>query len=103
MHQKTQTGMNPFGEPMYETKRIPVADVLVAPVSTEERVNALNLTGKRAIYQLAIPKGDRHEWEDQTVEFFDKQWRVIGEVLEGIEELIPLRWNKKVMVERLNE
>ncbi len=32
--------------------------------------------------------------------FFDKKWRTVGLALEGIEELIPLEWNKKVMGER---
>lgn len=103
LHRKKQTGTDPFGEPLYDIERLPVSNVLIAPVSTEDRINSLNLTGKKAVYQLAIPKGDQHEWEDQTVEFFGKKWQVFGEVLEGIEDLIPLRWNKKVMVERLNE
>ena len=29
-----------------------------------------------------------------------KEWRVFGMELEGIEQLIPLDWNKKVYVER---
>lgn len=100
--QKTEDGIDPFGAPIYKEKEATVKNVLVAPVSTEERLNALNLTGKRAIYQLAIPKGDTHDWEDQRVRFFGKEWRTFGEAEEGIEHLIPLDWNKKVMVERIN-
>jgi len=49
---------------------------------------------------LAIPKGDTNDWENQEVRFFGERWRVIGMPLQGIDELIPLDWNKKVMVER---
>ncbi|WP_338808322.1 hypothetical protein DBT37_0006140 [Aerococcus mictus] len=39
------------------------------------------------------------QWQNQKVKFFGKTWRVIGMPLEGIESMIPLDWNKKVMVE----
>ncbi|HHJ8372345.1 hypothetical protein [Streptococcus pyogenes] len=52
------------------------------------------------VYTLAIPKGDNHDWGDKEVRFFGEKWRTVGLALEGIEELIPLEWNKKVMVER---
>ena len=60
----------------------------------------MNLHGKRAVYTLAIPKGDSNTWEDTTVEFWGSKWKTIGIPLEGIEENIPLNWNKKVLVER---
>ena len=41
-----------------------------------------------------------HDWTDTKVEFFGKTWKTVGEPVEGIEENIPLRWNKKVVVER---
>ena len=97
---KTQTGTDPFGKPIYQDSEIPVENVLVSPTSSDDIVNQLNLTGKKAVYTLAIPKGDTNTWEDQEVRFFGKRWRVSGIPLEGIEELIPLDWNKKVMVER---
>ena len=58
-----------------------------------------NLTGKKAVYTLAIPKGDQNSWEDNNV-VFRKKWHVLGFAIEGIDENIPLDWNKKVMVER---
>lgn len=73
--------------------------MLVAPVSSDEVLSTVNLTGKTAVYQLAIPKGDTHEWENRRVSFFGADWRVIGKPVEGIEENVPLRWNKKVKVE----
>lgn len=57
-------------------------------------------TEEIVVNTLAIPKGNAHEWENREVRFFNKRWRVFGMPLEGIEDLIPLEWNKKVMVER---
>ena len=95
----SETGKDPFGNPIYEDKEIEVNNVLVSPTSSDDIVNQLTLTGKKAIYTLAIPKEDTHDWEDKKVRFFGKTWRTFGEPLEGIEELIPLDWNKKVTVE----
>lgn len=97
---KQEIGKDPLGAPIYEDVEIEVDNVLVSPTSSEDIVNQLTLTGKKAVYTLAIPKGDNHVWEDQEVRFFGKRWRVFGAEQQGIEDLIPLDWNKKVMVER---
>ncbi|NLZ56294.1 MAG: hypothetical protein GX900_06505 [Clostridiaceae bacterium] len=97
---KQQTGTDPFGAPIYTDVEVPVDNVLVAPTASDDVVNQLNLTGRKAVYTLAIPKGDTNVWENQEVRFFGQRWRVFGIPLEGIEEMIPLDWNKKVMVER---
>ncbi|MDT2641211.1 hypothetical protein P7D52_00090 [Enterococcus dongliensis] len=97
---KQEVGKDPFGKPLYEDVSIPVENVLVAPTSSDDIVNQMNLTGKKAVYTLAIPKGDTHNWEDKEVIFFSQRWRTFGFPTEGIEDLIPLDWNKKVMVER---
>ena len=97
---KIETSKDPLGTPIYEDAEIEVGNVLVSPTSTDDIVNQLTLTGKKAVYTLAIPKGDTNIWEDQEVRFFNKRWKVFGAELQGIEELIPLDWNKKVMVER---
>lgn len=91
---------DPFGRPAKEEVREVVPNVLISPMSSEDVVNEQNLSGKHAIYQLAIPKGDSHDWENAIVEFFGHQWRVIGLPEEGIETLVPLEWNRKVKVER---
>lgn len=95
-----KTGSDPFGNPIYEETDIDVENVLVSPTSTDDIVNQLTLTGKKAVYTLGIPKGDTHDWEDKEVKFFGKRWRTFGFPIEGIEDLIPLDWHKKVMVER---
>lgn len=97
---KKEVGRDPFNRPIYEDVEIEVDNVLVSPVSTDDIVNTLELTGKKAVYTLAIPKGDTNDWEDAEVIFFGQRWRTFGMVTEGIEHLIPLDWNKKVMVER---
>lgn len=97
---KVKVGVDPFGTSIYEDKPFDIDNVLISPVSSDDVVNQQNLTGKKAVYTLAIPKEDTHEWEDKEVLFFGKRWRTFGMPLEGIEELIPLDWNKKVMVER---
>jgi hypothetical protein len=97
---KKEVGRDPFNAPKYEDVEVKVENVLVSPTSTDDIVNQLNITGKKAVYTLAIPKGDTHVWENQEVRFFGKRWRVFGMELQGIEDLIPLDWNKKVMVER---
>lgn len=97
---KVQIGVDPFGKPIYEDKDIEVENVIVAPVSSDDVVNQQSLTGKVAVYSLGIPKGDTRDWEDKEVKFFGQRWRTFGIPLEGMEHLIPLEWNKKVMVER---
>lgn len=97
---KQETGKDPFGEPIYEDVEIEVDNVLISPTTSDDIVNQMTLTGKKAVYTLAIPKGDTNNWEDQEVRFFGEKWRVFGVPLQGIDHLIPLSWNKKVTVER---
>ena len=97
--EKTKTGEDALGAPIYTEAETEVGNVLVSPTSTDDAATAQNLTGKKAAYTLAIPKGDTHEWEDRDVIFFGRRWHTIGITLQGIEDLVPLSWHKKVMVE----
>lgn len=97
---QTQTGVDGFGRPTYEDSWELVDNVLVGEPSAEDVTNELNLSGKRIAYTIAIPKGDAHDWENTEVEFFGRKFRTIGFPIEGIEDNIPLSWNKKVKVER---
>ena len=94
----TPTGVDDFGSTLVEEKEIIVKNVLVAPASTDDITNSVNLTGKKAVYTLGIPKGDTNVWENKEVIFFNKRWKTIGIPQQGIESLIPLNWHKKVMV-----
>lgn len=88
---------------IYIDRQISVHDVLVAPSSGPEIIDAINLYGKKAVYTLGIPKGDTNVWEDREVILpppFAGKYRTIGFSTAGIDTMIPLRWNRKVMVER---
>lgn len=99
---KDSSGRDAFNRPILTETRETVENVLVAPLSQTDVaiISELSLNGKKARYQLAIPKGDSHSWEDAEVEFFGERWKTVGFTTMGIEDLIPLDWNKKVVVER---
>lgn len=97
---RKEIGKDEFYKPIYEYIDEVVENVLVAPTNSDDIITSTDLTGKKAVYTLAIPKGDTHDWIDCIVRFYDQEWHTIGYPLEGIEENIPLDWNKKVMVER---
>lgn len=97
---KTQTGIDDFNRPIYETSQEVVENVLVGEPSAEDVVNEINLSGKRIAYVLAIPKGDTHTWENTEVEFWGMTFKTVGIPTQGIDDNIPLQWNKKVKVER---
>lgn len=92
--------MDPFGNEIYDEKKIKVDNVLVIPTSSDDMVSQLSINGKKAIYSLAIPKGDTNNWEDREVIFFGQRWKTFNFVTQGIEDMIPLEWNKKVLVEK---
>lgn len=100
LHVHKQTAVDGFNHPVYEDATETVHNVLVAPSSEQDVVDTLNLTGRKAVYTLGIPKGDQHEWENTIVEFFGSKWQTIGMPIKGIDEMIPLAWNTKVRVER---
>lgn len=97
---KTQTGVDGFGNPVYTWESKTVDNVLVGQPTAEERTNELNLTGRMIAYTLGIPKGNEDEWENQIVEFFGHRFRTFGIPEQGIEANIPLSWHKKVKCER---
>lgn len=100
---RTQTGTDPFGQPTFTDTTKDVSDVLVGEPSTDDVTNAITMYGKKIAYTLAIPKGDENTWEDTFVTLpapFGGVYRTIGSPTMGIEENIPLRWNKKVHLER---
>ena len=100
LYTRTKVGENALREPLYEETEEVVPNVLIGEPSTEEIVTELQLNGHHLAYTLAIPKGDTHDWTDAKVEFFGQAFRTCGGVVQGIESMIPLRWNKKVQVVR---
>lgn len=99
----TETGKNAVGETEVISEFVDVPDVLVGQPTEREILDSTNLEGRKATYILGIPKGDAHEWTNKKVRFFGAEFRTIGAPIEGIDDLMPLRWNKKVRVENVNE
>jgi hypothetical protein len=97
---KQVVSKDPFGNSVKRDVEITINNVIVAPATTEDITNQMSLTGKKISYTIGIPKGDTNDWEEKEVRFFGKRWKTVGIPLEGIESMIPLEWNKKVMVER---
>lgn len=100
LYERTQSGTDMFGGPTYTETPVEIADVLVTPAAMEDVVSSLQLYGRRMAYELCIPKGDAHAWEGCRVDFFGQSFRVYTPAEEYIEEMVPLRWNRKVRVER---
>lgn len=100
LYERQKIGTDAFNMPLYAETPITVNNVLVYPADPADVTGDLQLYGKRAEYELCIPKGDTNRWEDCTVEFFGKRWKVFGGVAEYIGENLPLGWNRKVKVER---
>lgn len=100
LYEKTPAGTDALNAPVYEETPVVVQNMLVTPVSSEDAAEALRLYGKRAEYELCIPKGDTHSWEDSRVEFFGQSFLTIGFAQEYIEANLPLVWNRKVKAVR---
>jgi hypothetical protein len=98
LHKKTLIGADDFGQPTYSTSTEAVNNVLISPVSSDDAITELSLSGKRVVYELCIPKDDTNTWEDTTVEFFGQTFKTVGFATECIDP--PLDWNKKIKVER---
>lgn len=101
LYQKTATGTDSFNAPVYSETMVEVANVLVAPESSSEVPDRTDLASKKLRYTLGIPKGDNHTWEGSRVEFFGESFTVITKPVQGIDEIIPLHWNRKVTVEKI--
>lgn len=104
LYDRSRIGTDELNQPIYTETPVVVDNVLVAPLNDTEVLETYNLTGRRAEYQLGIPKGDTHEWTaGKKVRFFGEDWRIIGMPTLGIEVMIPLSWNAKVKVERYEQ
>lgn len=98
LYVEKEVGFDDFNHPIVQKQEVVVENVLVSPVSSDDASSSLDLYGRKAVYELGIPKNDDHSWENAEVFFFGRKWRTIGIPIEGIPELIPLEWNKKVKV-----
>lgn len=81
-----------------------VENVLIGEPTTSESESAAVPTGTIQEYTLAIPKGNTDDWTNRIVRvpfYPNVSFRTVGYPLEGIEENIPLDWNKKVKIRRI--
>lgn len=100
LYERKQTGLDGFNVPIYTETPVEVENVLVCPVSASDVTDTSGMEGSHAVYELCLPKGDAHSWENCRVDFWGRSWRVFGPPQEYIEALVPLDWNRKVKVER---
>lgn len=100
--EKTQTGVDPMGAPIYEETEAVVDNVLVGSPAADPVTEMNDLDGKRCAYVLGIPKGDAHDWRDTVVYIRGERYRTYGPPLVQTEANIPTRipWHVQVKVER---
>lgn len=103
LHERTQSGTDAFNHPTYTETPVSVKNVLVSPETEEGReyLDSTDLVSRGADYVLGIPKTDTHSWEGCRVDFFGESWKVIGKPTKGIDHLIPMQWNMKVRVQKI--
>lgn len=103
---KGETVLDEFNREIENGEWVDVENVLVGEPSSEDVINDLNLNGKHLSYVLGIPKGDTHDWVDTLVKLpdpFNATFKTYGYPTAGINDMIPLSWNKKVKVERYEQ
>ena len=106
LHEPSEGAVDEFNHPVIVYSDSTVENVLVGEPSTQDITDTYNLYGKRVAYMLAVPKGDTHKWVNAKVTLpapFEGTYRTIGYPTAGIESNIPLKWNKKVKIERVGE
>lgn len=98
--EETEIGRDAFNAPIIETAEIPVENVLVYPSESGDVISDRQLEGRHVVYDLCIPKGDTHDWENKVVRIRGVDYKTFGMVKEYIPENVPLAWNKQVRCER---
>lgn len=103
LYEKTQTGIDPMGAPIYTTEPVIVKNVLIGEPQADDIATAPDLREKKIQYMIGIPKGDLHDWTDSVVEWTDvyglHKCRTFGPMITGVEANIPTPWHKKIRAE----
>lgn len=99
LYSKTQTGSDPFGQPVYEETPVEVSNVLIAPISADAAPEQDGLQNALEAYEIHIPKGDTNIWEDSRISFWGKVFRSVGAVKRYMDENTPLDWIGSIRVE----
>jgi hypothetical protein len=102
LYDTTVTGQDDFGADIVEETEIIIDNVIVGQPSSDDIVSEMSVSGKRIAYNLCIPANDAHEWENKTVGFYGRKWRVIGIPTQFIDGFMgkDFPWNKQVRVEK---
>jgi hypothetical protein len=102
LYERTASGADALGVPVYETTPVTIDNVLIAPVAGEAVVGTNTMQGRHEACTLYVPKDDTHAWEGCEVEFWGKRWRVYGAPIRYPPRLLPasIDWNLTVQVER---
>lgn len=98
--EKTMSGRDPFGVPIYDYREVEVDNVIVGTPSTDDLINDVNIYGKSLMFTLGIPKGDTHNWKDAEVFIRGELYKTYGFPLTQTDANVPLAWNTQVKVER---
>ncbi len=98
LYNRTLTGTDPIGEPVYEETAEEIQNVLIEPVSSDDRKEDFDLYGIATVYRLRFPKGDNHILTHRKVRFYGQDWQTIGEPAQYLEGMTPGEWNKYVEV-----
>lgn len=100
LYERTASGTDAFNRPTYTETATGVDNVLVAPASSDAIINELNLSGKKLVYYLMVPKTDEHDWADCRVRFYGADWHVYDIAEEWVRANTPGAWNRRYKVER---
>lgn len=95
------TGEDDFGHEIKEETPITVHNVVIGQPSSEDILSEISLSGKRIAYNLCLPVGDDHDWENRVVEFYGRKWRTIGIPTQYMDGFMGdnFSWNKQIKVE----
>ena len=97
---RTKTGADAFGVDIYTETEETINNVLFTTASETDIPETNDLTKRKEVYILGIPKGDNHDWIDCIVKINGERFKSVGFPVQGIETLVPTDWHKKVRVIR---
>ena len=100
LYVRKKCGVDAMNAPVYTETPVTVENVLVTPLPADVIRSEIQLSGRRVVYELSIPKADYHDWADCRVDFFGQSWHVCGAPQTWIPDLVPGDWNTKWKVER---
>lgn len=91
-----------FGREQYTETATVIDNVLIQPLqrTTDVPTETTNITGEKTSYILGIPKTDTHDWKNCRVDFFGNSYRTESGEWQGIDDLIPGDWNRKIVARR---